>query len=1033
MQVRKVLAILAIASLFMVSYAESPSAWVENGIGLRQGANIEWQRTGASIGEDAVVFVWSDTRTNDRDLYAQAVNHEGLIWNDEESVLVDAKENRQEDPVVIKTSDGHVIIAWIDFHWQVADTEEGSVVAQKLSSEGDLMWEASVPITTLNMAISLNIVPNNEGGAHIIWHDYRSGSGIEIYGMHLNADGEPYHENWIDGGLPLASGHGNQHMHTFWEDRHNGAILAFVNEVDQNQDLHVKRIGPDGNFIWEEELAAGPEVDYASARVQPFGDNAFGFAYTDRRDGYYKMYVQVVDLDGNFLWEDALPVDPNADGELYDHKAPRVVGTPDGDFIVVWEDYRSGVSDIYLQKFDIEGNRLWDESGVPVVINELDQLQPRMECNGEGGVLVVWEDGREGGHPNIDIYMQMVNADGETLWEENGRPVVQLPGESFAPLAKFSGEHFFVGWGDMRTGSVGIYVQGYTLDGEQLFEDNGIRVYWGLCGDTINHTAVRNGEYVYAVWQDTRYANFGSQIKVQKIDLNGNQLFEENGMSITEHTGAHQTSGTGQSSIYAVPHHEGGIALAWVEQRADNELVYVQAINSEGEMLWGEHGLRVSATDNVYVQDNPVISRRGEEYVVVYDETDPGDDFTYIRDIMAQKIVDGERVWGDEGVHIAWQFGGYQVDHTLREVIDGEYILWRRGGQWGQDSEAIIYIKRIDEDGNAYEGWDDYGLVVVDYPGYIQTRPRAVKAGDTGVVVIWEDRRAREGATPDMSIYGQLISPDGEILWDENGKVLADYPNDQSWISAQYHEGDVYFTWRDARVAADAQDVGFQRIDLEGNLLWGDPAPFAVRSRTEQDTPVISVVGDKVLVVWENNFGEEGSNLNMQIADTSTGFRYWGDEGADLVNIIKRQVRPRAMPFDENHSFVIWADGRSSGKEEIIGLYAQKVDMFFGHVDEYQVKPVDTMTLHANYPNPFNPETNISFALGQNERVSLKVFNVKGQLVKTLVDGEYLERGNHRYLWNGTNNAGNAAGSGVYFYKLEGEDHVQVRKMLLLK
>ncbi len=1038
MELRKLLAILTIVSLFVVSLAGTPSNWVQNGIALRQGANIEWQRSGAAIGEDAVSFVWSDTRRSDRDLWAQAVNSEGLVWNDGESVSIKMRDNRQEDPVMIKTSEGNAVIAWIDFHWQVEDIDEACVVAQKISPEGELLWESSVLLNEYNVGLSLNIVPNNDDGAFIIWHDIRSGVGTDIYGINLNGDGEPFTDDWLENGTPLAHGRGEQHFHTLWDDGHDGAMLAHVNEVDNIRDLHVKRIGPDGNIIWERELAADPVIQYASARVQPFGDDAFGFAYTDRRDGFDKMYLQVIDLDGNDIWEESLPVDPEADGQPYTQIAPRVVGTSDGNFVVTWEDRRYGPRDIFAQKFDIDGNRLWDERGVPIVINEYDQTEPRMECNGEGGVLLVWEDAREGGHPNIDVYMQMLDADGQIQYEENGRPVVQIDGEAFAPLAKFTEDgHFYIGWGDMRTGSVGIYVQGYTMDGEQLFEDNGIRIYWGLSGDSIDHIAVKNEDYVYTVWQDTRYAFFGSQIKVQKLDREGNILFDENGISVTAHTGANQESGTGQSYISVVPHHSGGIALAWREQRADNELVYTQAIDPDGEMLWDPDGtglgVRVSATDDVYSQDNPTISRRGESYIIVYDETDPGDDWTYARDVRAQKIIDGEKHWGDEGIHIAWQFGGFISDHVVREVIDGEYILWRRGGQFGADGN-IFYMKRIDEDGNAVEGWDEYGEVVVDYPGYLQTRPAAVLT-DEGVLVIWEDQRAREGAPRNASLYGQLISPEGEMMWAENGAVLADYENDQALVSLSYHEdGYAYFAWRDARLDARAQDVSFQKINEEGELMWGDPAPFAVRSRTEQDDPVISVVGDKVLVVWENNYGERGSDIHMQIASTEDGGTYWDPEGEPLVSLIKRQIRPRAIPFDENSSYVVWADGRSSGKEEIIGLYAQSVDMFFGNVeDDHAVKPIDTIALHANYPNPFNPETTISFALGQNENVSLNVYNVRGQLIRTLVDDDYLERGNHSFVWNGTDNNGNHTGSGVYFYKLESEEQVQVRKMLLLK
>lgn len=89
-------------------------------------------------------------------------------------------------------------------------------------------------------------------------------------------------------------------------------------------------------------------------------------------------------------------------------------------------------------------------------------------------------------------------------------------------------------------------------------------------------------------------------------------------------------------------------------------------------------------------------------------------------------------------------------------------------------------------------------------------------------------------------------------------------------------------------------------------------------------------------------------------------------------------------------------------------------------------------TLNSNYPNPFNPTTNISFSLKNDEIVNLQIFNVKGQLVKTLVN-EQMVKGNHKAIWNGKDNSGNAASSGIYFYKLETERYESVRKMIISK
>lgn len=92
----------------------------------------------------------------------------------------------------------------------------------------------------------------------------------------------------------------------------------------------------------------------------------------------------------------------------------------------------------------------------------------------------------------------------------------------------------------------------------------------------------------------------------------------------------------------------------------------------------------------------------------------------------------------------------------------------------------------------------------------------------------------------------------------------------------------------------------------------------------------------------------------------------------------------------------------------------------------------ETFGLSQNYPNPFNPSTEISFALPSAGYVRLKVFNILGQEVQTLVDRQ-MDAGNHVVTWNGKDSGGNQAASGVYFYRLDADQQRETRKMLLIK
>ena len=101
--------------------------------------------------------------------------------------------------------------------------------------------------------------------------------------------------------------------------------------------------------------------------------------------------------------------------------------------------------------------------------------------------------------------------------------------------------------------------------------------------------------------------------------------------------------------------------------------------------------------------------------------------------------------------------------------------------------------------------------------------------------------------------------------------------------------------------------------------------------------------------------------------------------------------------------------------------------------DNLIIQPSEVF-LHQNYPNPFNPTTTISFDVEQTSTfVTLSIFNIKGQKVKTLID-EVLSAGEHSIVWNGEDASGKKVGSGIYLYKLNVNGKTEaVKKCLLLK
>ncbi|MCU0644055.1 MAG: Ig-like domain-containing protein, partial [bacterium] len=116
-------------------------------------------------------------------------------------------------------------------------------------------------------------------------------------------------------------------------------------------------------------------------------------------------------------------------------------------------------------------------------------------------------------------------------------------------------------------------------------------------------------------------------------------------------------------------------------------------------------------------------------------------------------------------------------------------------------------------------------------------------------------------------------------------------------------------------------------------------------------------------------------------------------------------------------------------KLEDVSLTGEKtqhdaITLFVTKPDEYR--------LYQNYPNPFNPKTHIDYQLPEPSRVTIRIFNIIGQEVRTLVD-EMKTVGYHSVMWNGLDNFGTPATSGIYYYRMETNSFIEVKKMVLLR
>ena len=160
----------------------------------------------------------------------------------------------------------------------------------------------------------------------------------------------------------------------------------------------------------------------------------------------------------------------------------------------------------------------------------------------------------------------------------------------------------------------------------------------------------------------------------------------------------------------------------------------------------------------------------------------------------------------------------------------------------------------------------------------------------------------------------------------------------------------------------------------------------------------------------------------LAVADGKRAIVAYGDdvsEGTLAVDIVFRALR------EFEGGFIKVSEG-----EVRDGAYAVNALALPPPV-EMETLP-EVYALGFNYPNPFNPETTIKYALPQASDVELVIYNSLGQVVRTLVN-ERQGAGRYAFTWDAANDRGQAVSSGIYLYRLQAGEFAKVRKMLLLK
>ena len=497
---------------------------------------------------------------------------------------------------------------------------------------------------------------------------------------------------------------------------------------------------------------------------------------------------------------------------------------------------------------------------------------------------------------------------------------------------------------------------------------------------------------VYVIGYFWETASFGSfnlisngerDIFIAKMDSDGNWLWVENAGGSSDDDKGYGISTDTDGNVYVTGSFSGKANFGSFNLTSNGERdIFIAKIDSDGNWLWVENAggnphdlgraINTDAYGNIYLTGYFSGTASFGSFNLVSNGT---------KDIFIAKMdSNGDWLWVENAGGCSDDSGyGISTDAVGNVYVTGYFVDAVSFGSFNLNSsgENDIFVAVLDSYGN----W----LRAVSVEGNFHSPiGEIILSSDTdinGNVYI-------TGTFLDTVIFGSFnltnsgefdffvakMDSDGNWLWAEN--VIGVDHNFGRGINIDV-DGNIYVTgsFRGTTnfgsfnlISNGIEDIFVAKIDFNGNWLWAESAGGSSYDRGY----AISTDAERNVYV--------------------TGY-FIGSINYDPFNLTS---------FGESDIFVAKIGNITSAENEII----------------------PTIEALSNYPNPFNPLTNIQFNIKENEKGVLSIFNVKGQLIES----QQYNSGKHNYLWDASNQS-----SGIYLYKLETESINETKKMLLLK
>ncbi len=1088
--VNRYLELLFLALLLVAS--PTRAQWQFDGTPLSTAANGQFYPKIVSDGAGGAIVTWYDNRIGTNwDIYVQRVNALGVPQWTADGVALCTAAGEQSSPMIVSDGAGGAIVTWFDFR----SGTNFDIYAQRVNASGVVQWTADgVALCTAgNDQWYPTIVADGSSGAIVAWSDSRS-SNPGIYVQRLNASGVP---QWTADGVALCTAAGGQEYPQIASDGVGGAIVSWADYRSGNPDIYARRVNASGVPQWTANgvgLCTAPDTQW-DVSIASDGAGGVIVAWHDYRNGANSdIYVQRVNVSGVPQWTaDGVGLCTAPDRQ----SSPSMLSDGAGGVTVTWYDWRSAPKpDVYAQRLNASGVAQWIADGVALCTAVGDQAYPTIASDGIGGAIVTWEDWRTGYDRDIYAQRVNASGVPQWTADGLGICTDGDGYQEYPAIVSDGGGGAIVTWQDDRDGNRDIYAQRVTSTGAmhqtllivRNTNDSGSEsMRWAIefantAGgpQTIEFDIPGPGPHVISpstplplIVGDVVVDGFsqpGALPNTNPVGQPSNAVLQivlegtnagplANGLNFQDTGEAHglviqnfQKAGILVEAYACVI--DGcyiGTDFSGSQSRPNGtgldvggdcrvggplpaQRTVVSGNTGDGIFAAGGDGISIQGCYIGAASDLSGLSNGGSGIRLM--------DWSYNSRIGAQSLPVGPSVASQANIIAVNDGDGVTLDYiTLASAPTGNLIagnsIYANGGLGiDLDDDGITPNDTKDEDAGS-NGLQNHPILE-----QVGADIRAtVSSGKNETVYVHFYRTGT--LDPLTGQYGPYVYlGEAVAMTDENGEAVVDFtpsapiPPDNFVVATETGPGfdtsefSAPVEYLNTPLGNDVTvDLLDEDLNVRASVTYTEVRQPGQTILTTPFTPPVPVSGFVVNDPNDPAIYFEITTTAVYVPPIEVCLHY------DEQNLPGPEASLRLIHYDGSS----WVDVTTSqdiaqnilcGEVSSLSPFVIAVPIVSGAGDT----PAPTeFALHANIPNPFNPQTTIHYEIPDaGAHVNISIYDVAGRLVRELVD-EHRATGRWSVQWNGDDDRGQRVASGVYFYRMRAGVFVDTKKMVLLK